>query len=92
MKPDFGLFHRSDDTGGNETMSAVLDFPSLIMELFKGSLKRYAKKVVELLYCNNFDIEAVQDNLESDKSCIELVRASFSKKSKTKDLQRKRQL
>lgn len=40
-------------------MSAVLDWVNLLMELFKGGAEQYAKKVVELLHCDNFDIDPI---------------------------------
>lgn len=65
MKPDSAPSDRSDDTGRSETMSAVLDYVFLIMELFKGGTWYHVKQVVELLHCDNFYVKVVNDNVSS---------------------------
>lgn len=48
------------------------------MPLFKNGGQCYGKKVVELLYFENFNIKALQNNLKALASCSELVQKSPS--------------
>lgn len=45
--------------GRGETMSTVLDWALLIMNLFLGDAERYAKKAFELLDSENFDVKSI---------------------------------
>lgn len=53
-------------------------------ERLTGGALRQKKKVGELLYCNNFDIEAVLDKMDRVKSRNRLVREGFSWMSRSK--------
>lgn len=43
------------------------------MELFIGGVKRYSNNAVELLHCNNFDINTIRGNLKKVISCKKMV-------------------
>lgn len=46
-------------------MFAVLDSASLIMGLFKCDTKQCARKIVQMVYCDNFKTEPIGDMLKS---------------------------
>lgn len=69
---------RSHGTGEYETWFAVLDCAFLFIEIFRGRAKKFAKKVDELLYCENFDIGTIRDGLKSVPFCSELLWESSS--------------
>lgn len=50
----------------------------IITELFRVGAERYAKKIVQVLCCNDSDIEIIRDRLKSVTSCsvIELENSS----------------
>lgn len=80
MELEAAVSYRSDKRAQGETRSAVLDRAVLIMDLFRSDGERHAKKLVELLHCDSFYIEAIQNRLRSVKLCRELVRKSYSRK------------
>lgn len=59
-------------------MSAVLDLEYHIRKIFKGNAERYAKKLVELRHCKNFNRETIRENLKSVTSYSKLVPKSSS--------------
>lgn len=54
-------------------MPAVFYRAPLILNIFESGAEWYAKKIVELLHCEIFGIEAIPFELESVSSCSKLV-------------------
>lgn len=71
--------HRPDDTWENETISAVLEWVFLIIDLIRGAVERYEKTVVELLHRDNFNLEAIRDNMTRVTSNGEMMKESSSR-------------
>lgn len=65
MEPEPVPSYSYENIWQNKTMSAVLDWLFLVMELYESAAERYAKKVVELLHCDNFDIDAARDKFRA---------------------------
>lgn len=59
-------------------MSAVFVSAFLIIELYKSGANLHVKKIVELLHCNNFNMENIRGSLESVTLCSELMRITTS--------------
>lgn len=85
MEEESVPFHCSHDTSRGEMTSAVLNCAFVIMELFKGGVMRYAKKVKEPLHCGKFDIEEIRDNLKSITLYSELLQEKDSQMQRSKN-------
>lgn len=59
LEPTILPFYRSDDTKRSETMSAVLDWSFPALEVLKSGAEWFAKKVVELLHCDNLYLDTL---------------------------------
>lgn len=79
IEPESARSYSYDDTGKSDARYAVLDREFRSIELVKISSKHREKKVLELLHCTNFAIEAVSYRSKSVTSCSEPVRAGFSR-------------
>lgn len=65
METESILLYRNNHTGRVETAAAALQWPFLTMEWFESGAERHALKFDELLDCDNFDIEEVQNEIKS---------------------------
>lgn len=66
--------YNSNSTFRSDTLCTVIDRPFLITELFRSGTERYARKIVKLPHCINFEIETNRSNLKIDTMYTELVR------------------
>lgn len=56
-EPESVPLRRSEDTGRSKTISAVLGWAFLIIELLNGQAEQHEKGVIKLLHCGSFDME-----------------------------------
>lgn len=56
-EPETVLSHSFDNTGHNKAICAAIGWALLSIELYESGTERHARKVVELLHYDKFDIE-----------------------------------
>lgn len=63
-EPESALLHRYEEIGRSETIYAVFELKTLIIEVYRSDTESCIKEVVDMPHCEDFDIENFIISLE----------------------------
>lgn len=89
IEPESLRSNKFNDTEGSDTLYDVLNWSILVTEQFRSGGEQYRRKIVEILHCDKFDVETIQNELKGVRSCSGLVLENVSQVLGNKEIMKR---